>query len=96
MSNLLIALLGALVATVVAVSAGLVFVINSSKNAGRREAKLDDAVSKLAKIEINLEFITTHTHQIAQLQIEVARMNSDFKHLRRTGSNHDFDNEGEE
>lgn len=94
MQNLMVALLGALVATVVAISAGLVFIINSSKNAGRREGKLDDAVLKLSKIEVSLEKVATHEIKITQIENQITRMHSDFKHLRR-GSNHDFDDHGE-
>jgi len=97
MQPLLTALLGALVATVVAISAGLVFIIRTSKDAGRREGKLDDAVAKLVKIEASLELVTKHEVKLGIIEPLVAKMVSDFKELmrERRGSRPDHYN-GEE
>ncbi len=86
MQSLLIALLGALVATVAAISAGLVFIIKTSKDAGRREGKLDDALKQLSKIELQLELVTKHEVKIGMLEPMIARMLSDINDLRRQRS----------
>lgn len=87
MQNLIFALIGACLATIIAVCSGIVFVINSSRAAGRREEKLDSAIGKLSKFEALVELVPILATRIGTLENAVSKMNSDFKHLRRSGSN---------
>jgi len=102
--NVAMALLGAMGATIAAIASALVFIISSSKNAGRREGKLDDALKKLDGIDIALKDIPVLKTQIGQHNTLIETIRSDIRQLKsisgharipRSPSSPNFDPEGE-
>ena len=63
--------------------AGVGFLYREAKRAGARESKLDSALTKLDRIEGNLEKVTEHDVRIGQLEDVVTVIRSDVKHLVR-------------
>ncbi len=81
--NMVMALIGALVATCATIASALVFVITSSKAAGRREGKLDEALDKLKLINTSLEKIPVLEMRIAQHSTLFETMRSDIRELKK-------------
>lgn len=83
--NLAMALLGAMGATVAAIASALVFIIASSKNAGRREGKLDDALTALHDVKTALKEIPELKMRIGQLETLYGTIHSDIRELKGLG-----------
>lgn len=83
--NVAMALLGAMGATIAAIASALVFIISSSKNAGRREGKLDDALKKLDTIDVSLKDIPILKTQIGMHNTLIETIRSDIRQLKNVG-----------
>lgn len=77
---------GTMIVLTGALVSGIIWIIKTSKDAGRRESKLDSALEKLVKIDANLEKIPLHEQRIGQLENVFHGLRSDIRHLLR-GSN---------